>query len=151
ITFQLLSIGTSDSQETVQVVVANDTSSIASAINTFVTDYNATIKMINGQEGQDASGNAEPLYGTSVLAGLQRGLLSALSTTSGTGAISSLISLGISASPAADGTLTLDRNVLNDALNSDFDAVVSFFQDSGRFGSTFAQTLSTLGSSYASG
>ena len=57
------------------MVIANDTSSIETAINTFVTDYNTTIKAINAQEGKDSSGNPEPLYGTSVLAQLQEGLL----------------------------------------------------------------------------
>ena len=83
VTFQLLSTGTASSDgtpETVQVVIDNDTSSIETAINTFVTDYNATMKAINAQEGKDSSGNPEPLYGTSVLAQLQEGLLSAMSS-----------------------------------------------------------------------
>ena len=83
VTFQLLSTGTASSDgtpETVQVVIANDTSSIETAINTFVTDYNTTMKAINAQEGKDSSGNPEPLYGTSVLAQLQEGLLSAVSS-----------------------------------------------------------------------
>jgi flagellar hook-associated protein 2 len=152
ITFQLLSAGTSNSeQEIVQVVVDNDTAGVVSAINTFVSDYNATIKAINAQEGKDASGNSEPLYGTSVLAALQRGMLSAMSTSSGGSPISSLISLGINASPAADGTIMLDRNALNDALNNHFDSVVSFFQEPGRFGSTFVGTLNGLGGSFGSG
>ena len=60
VTFQLLSTGTASpdaTPETVQVVIANDTSSIETAINTFVTDYNATMKAINAQEGKDSSGN----------------------------------------------------------------------------------------------
>ena len=57
-----------------QVVIDNDTSSIETAIATFVTDYNATIKAINAQEGKDSSGNPEPLYGTGVAAQIQGGL-----------------------------------------------------------------------------
>ena len=71
VTFQLLSTGTASSDgtpETVQVVIDNDTSSIETAINTFVTDYNTTMQAINAQEGKDSSGNPEPLYGTSILA-----------------------------------------------------------------------------------
>ena len=86
-----------ETPETVQVVIDNDTSSIETAINTFVTDYNATMKAINAQEGKDSSGNPQPLYGTSVLAQLQEGLLSAMSGSFGTNAINSLISLGITA------------------------------------------------------
>lgn len=154
VTFQVLSTGTSGSGSTppsVQVVIDNDTSSIETAINTFVKDFNTTIKAINAQEGKDSSGNPEPLYGTSVLASLQQGLLSAVSMSFGTGTINSLISLGISASATADGTLTLDASTLSNALNTNFDQVVSFFQNAGNFGSTFSQQLSSLGTSAASG
>ena len=80
-----------------QVVIDNDTSSIETAINTFVTDYNTTMQAINAQEGKDSSGNPEPLYGTSVLAQLQEGPQSAVSSSFGTNTINSLISLGITA------------------------------------------------------
>jgi len=147
VTFQLLSTGngTASNPEAVEVVIANDTSSIASAISTFVNDYNTTIKAINAQEGNDSSGNPEPLDGTAVLAQLQEGLLSAVSATYGTGTINSLISLGITASSSDDGTITLDSSALTDALNQNFSQVASFFQDAGGFGSTFAETLNELG------
>jgi flagellar hook-associated protein 2 len=154
VTFQLLSTGTATSDgtpETVQVVIDNDTSSIETAINTFVTDYNATMKAINAQEGKDSSGNPEPLYGTSVLAQLQEGLLSAMSSSFGTNAINSLISLGITANASADGTISLDADTLSNALNSNFNQVVSLFQDTGSFGSTFTNTLNGLGNSSAEG
>lgn len=146
VTFQLLSTGSSNSgPETVQVMIENDTSAIESAVNQFVTDYNAAIRAINTQEGKDSSGNAEPLFGTAVLAQLQQGLLSALSSTFGTGAVNSLISLGIEASASADGTVTLNSDTLSSALNSHFSEVVSFFQDSNNFGATFTRTLDGLG------
>jgi flagellar hook-associated protein 2 len=152
VTFQLLSTGNSGSgPESVEVVIDNDTSSIESAINTFVTDYNATMKAINAQEGKDSSGNPQPLYGTSVLAQLQQGLLSAVSSSFGTNTINSLISLGITASSADDGTISLNADTLSSALNSNFDQVVSFFQDAGRFGSTFANTLDSLSNNSATG
>ena len=115
VTFQLLSTGTASSDgtpETVQVVIDNDTTSIETAINTFVTDYNTTMKAINAQEGKDSSGNPEPLYGTSVLAQLQEGLLSAVSSSFGSNTINSLISLGITANASADGTISLDADTL---------------------------------------
>jgi flagellar hook-associated protein 2 len=143
VTFQLLSPGSSAS-ERVQVVIANDMSNIESAFKTFVDDYNSTIKAINAQEGKDSSGNAEPLYGTAVLAQLQRGLLSAVSSAFGTNRINSLISLGITASASADGTLKLNGDTLTGALNSNFGQVVSFFQNVGGFGPSFAKTLEGL-------
>jgi flagellar hook-associated protein 2 len=154
VTFQLLSTGTASSDgtpETVQVVIDNDTSSIETAINTFVTDYNATMKAINAQEGKDSSGNPEPLYGTSVLAQLQEGLLSAVSSSFGTNAINSLISLGITANASADGTISLDADKLSSVLNGNFSQVVSLFQDMGSFGSAFTNTLNGLGNSSAEG
>jgi flagellar hook-associated protein 2 len=154
VTFQLLSTGAASSDgtpETVQVVIDNDTTSIETAINTFVTDYNATMKAINAQEGKDSSGNPEPLYGTSVLARLQEGLLSAVSSSFGSNTINSLISLGISANASADGTITLDADKLSSTLNSNFNQVVSLFQGTGSFGSEFAQTLESLGTNSAVG
>jgi flagellar hook-associated protein 2 len=157
VTFQLLSTGATTSAsgattpESVQVIIANDTTTIASSINTFVSDYNSIIKTINSQEGKDSSGNAEPLYGSSVLAQLQQGLQSALSRTFGNSTINSLISLGISASASADGTISLDTGALNNALDSNFSQVVSFFQDSGMFGATFQKTLDSLGTSSLKG
>lgn len=154
VTFQLLSTGTTSSDGTagaVQVVIDNDTTSIETAINQFVTDYNTTMQAINAEEGKDSSGNPEPLYGTSILAQLQEGLLSAVSSSFGTNTINSLISLGITANASADGTISLDADSLSNALNSNFAQVVSLFQDTGSFGSTFTNTLNSLGNSSADG
>jgi flagellar hook-associated protein 2 len=154
VTFQLLSTGTANpdgTPETVQVVIDNDTSSIETAVNTFVTDYNSTIQAINAQEGKDSSGNPEPLYGSSVLAQLQEGLESAVSSSFGSNTINSLISLGITANASADGTISLDADTLSSALNGNFAQVVSLFQDTGSFGSTFSNTLNGLSNSSADG
>jgi len=154
VTFQLLSTGISDTNSTppsIQVVIDNDTSSIETAIAKLVTDYNATIKAINAQEGKDSSGNPEPLYGTGVAAQIQGGLLTSVSRSFGSNAINSLIALGIKATPTADGTITLDAEKLTSALNSSFDQVVSLFQDMGSFGAAFMETLDGLGTNSATG
>ena len=154
VTFQLLSTGTTNadgSPTSVQVVIDNDTSSIESAISKFVNDYNTVMKALNTQEGKDSSGNPEPLYGTGVLAQVQEGLLTAISSSFGTNGINSLISLGITATATADGTITLDADTLTNALNSNFNEVVSLFQDTGSFGSTFRETLDGLGNNSATG
>lgn len=148
VTFQLLSTGTTSSSETpatVQVVIANDTSSIESAINTFVNDFNTIVKSINTQEGKDSSGNPEPLYASSVLAQLQQSLLSAVSTSFSSNTINSLISLGITANSSADGTISLNADTLSSALDNNFSQVVSLFQDTGSFGSSFTSALESLG------
>jgi flagellar hook-associated protein 2 len=157
VTFQLLSTGAIISSagtarpESVQVIIANDSASIESAINKFVNDYNAIIKSVNAQEGKDASGNAEALYGTSVLAKLQQGLQSALSASFGSGAVNSLVFLGITAAASADGTISLDLDTLSTTLDNHFDQVVSLFQDIDKFGSTFRRTLDSLGTSSTRG
>jgi flagellar hook-associated protein 2 len=129
--------------EPVQVVIANDNTSIESAVSTFVSDYNTLIKSVTGQEGNDSSGNAEPLYGNPVIAQLQNMLESAISSAPGNGAILSLYSLGITAN--ADGTLSLNTDTLDSALNNSFSDVQAFFQNAGSFGVSFARTLNSLG------
>ncbi len=74
-----------------------------------------------------------------------------MSLSFGSGAITSLVSLGITANASADGTISLDADTLSSALNSNFSAVVSFFQDTGNFGLAFRQTLNGLGTSSSSG
>ena len=61
VTMQLLGKSTSTP---VQVEIDNDTSSVTSALSTMVKDYNAVVSALSAQEGKDASGNPEPLYGS---------------------------------------------------------------------------------------
>jgi flagellar hook-associated protein 2 len=146
VTFQLLSAQPSAS---VQVVITNDISSVSTAVGTLVSDYNAVIKAINTQEGKDSSGNPEPLYASTVLAQLQQSLQSGLNLIAGSGAVTSLSSLGITANQ--DGSISLNTDTLTSVLNSNYSDVISFFQDTGKFGSTFASTLNNLGSNSTMG
>jgi flagellar hook-associated protein 2 len=77
VTFQLLSDAPSTQ---VQVVIGNDNSDVETTIATVVSDYNSLISAINTQEGNDSSGNAEPLYGSPTLSLLQQQLLGGLNT-----------------------------------------------------------------------
>jgi flagellar hook-associated protein 2 len=147
VVFQLLSAPASG--EAVQVVVTNDTNSVASAVNQFVKDYNAVMKAIYAQEGNDSSGAPEPLYGSPILARLQEALQSGLISTYGTGAVNALYSLGISFN--RDGSLSLNGDTLTSILNSNYADVTAFFQDSGGFGATFGKTLNSLGNVYSTG
>lgn len=142
VTFQLLSANPS---EPVQVIIANDNTSIESAVNNFVSDYNTLIKSVTGQEGNDSSGNAEPLYGNPVIAQLQNMLEGVLSSAPASGSIASPYSLGITVN--SDGKLSLNSDTLVSALNTDFNDVQAFFQNSGSFRVTFANTLNNLGTS----
>jgi flagellar hook-associated protein 2 len=82
VTFQLLASAPSSP---VQIEITNNNTSVETAVNTFVTNYNQAMKDINAQEGNDSSGNPQPLYGSPNLAMLQEQLQSALTfMTSGT-------------------------------------------------------------------
>jgi len=90
VTFQLLAPSAEESGNTleqVQVVIASDNSGVESTVNQFVTDYNSLISAINTQEGQDSSGNAEPLFGSPTLSLLQQELLGGFNTLSPNGYI----------------------------------------------------------------
>lgn len=76
VTFQLLSAAPGTA---VQVEVTNNNSDVESAVNSFVTAYNKVIGDLNTQEGNDSSGNAEPLFGNPTIATLQENLEDAIS------------------------------------------------------------------------
>jgi flagellar hook-associated protein 2 len=140
VTFQLLS---SDVASSVQVEITNGTTDIATAVGNFVSAYNTVIGDINTEEGNDSSGNPEPLYGSPILAQLQSGITGALFAGSASGSIGNITQLGISMND--DGTLTLDADTLSSVLNSNLSDVAGFFQNTGSFGQTMATTLNNLG------
>jgi flagellar hook-associated protein 2 len=139
VTFQLLAASASP----VQVQITNDTADIGTAMNSFVSAYNKVVTDINTQEGNDSSGNPEPLFGNPTISMLQSALSGALFGTSASGAIKDITQLGLSVNN--DGTLTLDADTLNSALNSNFADVTGFLQNAGSFGQTMATTLNNLG------
>lgn len=139
VTFQLLSASASP----VQVEITNDDSAVTTAMQSFVSAYNSVVTTINGQEKNDSSGNAEPLYGSPTLATLQNQLTSALLGGTASGSIKSVNQLGVEFNQ--DGTLTLNSDTLNSVLTSNYSDVVGFVQNSGSFGQTFSSTLNNLG------
>jgi flagellar hook-associated protein 2 len=76
VTFQLLS----SSSQPVQVVIGNDNTGVESAVNSFVSDYNAAISAVNAQHGNTSAGTPEPLFGSPTLSLLQEQILSGLTT-----------------------------------------------------------------------
>lgn len=145
VTFQLLALSTAP----VQVQITNDTSAVGAAIGSVVAAYNAVVKDINGQEGKDSSGNAKPLFGSTTLASLQNQLSGALLGGAANGSISSITQLGVGFNQ--DGTLSLNTDNLNTALNNNFSDVVGFLQNASSFGKTFADTLNNLGTQSTKG
>ncbi len=102
VTFQLL--GTSSSGSEVQVVIANDNTGVESTVNQFVNDYNSLISAVNTQEGNDSSGNPEPLFGSPTLSLLQQELLSNINTENPNGALDSVTN---NLNPTLSGSITI--------------------------------------------
>jgi flagellar hook-associated protein 2 len=252
VTFQILSPTATDSNGDpvpVQVIIANDNAGVETAVNTMVTDYNSLINAINAQTGNDAAGNAQPLFGSPTLSLLQQQLLSSINTQNPNGyldaiknasdTLSGTISIqvgsgiahqidmstlsdktlsglasainaasigatatvvtknglstltllsgtagsagalnvvsnivdttnsnttlnythssdipgltGLGISMNNDGTISLDANTLDSALNSDFSGVVGFFQSANSWGMTTANVLNQAGTSSSTG
>lgn len=146
VTFQLLAAATGTP---VQVQITNDNNSVETAVQALVTAYNSVVSSVKTQEGKDASGNAEPLYGSPTLGLIQNQLASGLLAGAASGSINNIGQLGLTLN--ADGTLTLDASALDSTLNSHYGDVTGFLQNSGSFGQTFSRALNTLGSSSSHG
>ena len=132
VTFQLLS--DANPSENIQVEITNNNSDVESALNTVVTDYNKVMSDLNTQEGNDSSGNPEPLFGNPTIAALQQSLQSALTflqpanaiatTTSSIGAkdvLTGSISISVGGGTAVSVSAPSDNQTLAglaDAINS---------------------------------
>jgi flagellar hook-associated protein 2 len=146
VTLNLLS---ADKGTDVTLTVAPDTTSVTTAINQFVTDYNTAISALNTQF--TVTNSAEGVLATdSTVRNLQSELLSALdytyTPTSGTTTVPNLTSLGISV--GNDGTLTVDSSTLANVLQNNFSDVQSFFQGTSFNG--FANSLDQQLTSFTS-
>jgi flagellar hook-associated protein 2 len=138
VTMQLL--GTSANP--VQVQIANNTLSVTSAVSTMVKDYNAVVSALSAQEGKDASGKAQPLYGSPLISQLQQMLSSALNTPSAT-SLTSVTQVGLSLN--GDGSLSLNTDQLTTALNDNYSGVQALFQNSKSFGLNLEQAVNNAG------
>jgi flagellar hook-associated protein 2 len=138
VTMQLLGNSTTP----VQVQIDNDTSAVTSALSTMVNDYNAVVSALSAQEGNNASGSPEPLYGSPIISQLQQMLSSALTTPSGT-ALTSPTQIGLSLN--SNGSLSLDTDQLTTALNDNYSGVQALFQNTSSFGLNLEQAVNNAG------
>jgi len=145
VTVQLLGTSTAP----VQVQITNDTADIGTAMNAFVTAYNTVVGDLATQEGNDSSGNSEPLYGDPTVSLMQTQLSEALLGGAASGSISSITQLGVTVNQ--DGTLTYSDSDMQSSLNSSFSDVVGFLQNTGSFGLNFSSVLNDLSSSTPTG
>lgn len=116
------------------ITVQSDTSTISTAINSFVTDYNAAQKYISSQTASttSSSGTVTPgtLTGDMDAEGIADQLRQLTDATPPemTGAVQSLNDLGIT-SNGTDNTLAVDSASLNAALTTNLSAVQQLFTD----------------------
>jgi flagellar hook-associated protein 2 len=142
VTFHLLAQSAAGAAP-IQIEITNDNTDVETAVNNLVKAYNVVVQDIAGQTGNDANGNPEPLSGTPILSQLQSQLSGALFGANASGSIKNLAQLGITSN--SDGTLTLDSDTLDGALNTNAADVAGFFQNTGSFGQNLALTLNQLG------
>ncbi len=108
------------------LTVANDTSTIASNIQAFVTAYNTLQGSIVSLGAYDAtSGSAGPLQGNPLLMNIQNQLNETMGSVVGNSAFNTLASVGITAN--SDGSLSVNSTTLQNALASNFSAVSQLF------------------------
>ncbi|HEY5233619.1 MAG TPA: flagellar filament capping protein FliD [Verrucomicrobiae bacterium] len=117
------------------VTTGSDTSKISSAIQQFITDYNAVQTAISSQQlvttASDGTVTPGPLTGDQTANDIAENLR-ALSFSSGSGLTNSIASIGDLGvqTNGQDNTLTLgDSDTLNNALANNLNAVQSFFAD----------------------
>ncbi len=126
---------------TVQIGITPDTTTAATSLATFVTDYNAVMQTINAQFAPDSSGNLGPLEADPSLRALQTQMLQlAGDSASGVGKYVNLQSLGVEMQN--DGTLQLNTSTLDTALTTDYADFQSFFQSTSPKG--YGQAISKM-------
>lgn len=128
-----LSLGAADPNTSVLISVEPDTTQASTAIQNFITAYNAVVGSINSQYTLDSSGSEGVLSGDGILQTLQSELLNMVSSSaSGAGPYINLQSLGIEMQN--DGTLQVNSSTLSSALSSDYSDVQNFFQSTSGWG-----------------
>ena len=125
---------------TVLLAVKSDTTQPSSAINDFVTSYNALVQAINAQFTYNAAtGSAGVLSGSTSLRMVQQRILSDVGySITGNGGFVNLSTIGLEM--ADDGTLTVDGTKLDDALQNHFGDVQNLLQSTSPSG--FARNFS---------
>jgi flagellar hook-associated protein 2 len=118
-----------DGGSSTTLTVTNDTASVTSKINSFVSAYNSVMTLIGQQDSYNATTKtAGTLAGDSTVRDIKSQLQSIISSAvSGvSGSYSCLSALGITTN-YQDGTLTVDSTKLDKALKTNFDAVSDLF------------------------
>lgn len=108
------------------VTVANDTATVETNIQNFVSAYNTMQSALATLGSYDAStGTAGPMLGNPVLTNIQSQIQNALYSVVGSSTDNSLAAIGITTN--SDGSLSVDNATLENALASNFTAVSQLF------------------------
>jgi flagellar hook-associated protein 2 len=127
VTLDLLAPTTSGSPATLSV--DNDTATVATNIQGFVTAYNTLQTALSGLGSYDSStGTAGAMMGNPVLTGIENQIQQVLYSFVGSSSYNSLASIGITTN--SDGSLSLNSGTLQTALSSNFSAVSQLFSSS---------------------
>lgn len=112
----------------VSVAVTQDVNQASTAINNFVSAYNAVVQAVNTQFTYTAGASSQPaLFSDSSLQQVQATLATDINYfTSGNNGISGLSSIGVNLQQ--DGTLSVNSAALSSALSSNAPALANLFQ-----------------------
>lgn len=118
--------------------VSEDTSSLKTTLNGFVSAYNAALTQIRSLSAAGGEGaTAGPLSGDATTRSIQQTLRNAIG-----GSYQAFSALGLKT--AVDGTLTLDSSKLDAALASDPNAIKKVFGETADFGKSLRDNLQNL-------
>ncbi|HTX23244.1 MAG TPA: flagellar filament capping protein FliD [Steroidobacteraceae bacterium] len=125
-------LATTGSSGNATLTVSNDTATVASNIENFVSAYNTLMQQLSSLGSYDStSSTAGPMQGNPLLSEIQNDIQNAVFGVVDTGSstYNSLASIGITAQ--SDGTLSVDDTTLQNALSSNFNAVSQLFSSTG--------------------
>jgi flagellar hook-associated protein 2 len=131
------------------LAVTTNTGTILSNINAFVTAYNSMASQFSSLGGYNSTTNtAGPMIGNALLSSVRNGVRSALYglVNTGSSTYNSLASIGITTK--SDGTLSVNSEKLQTALQTNFSAVSQLFSGTGGVAAKLnSQITAELGSS----
>ena len=129
-----------DPKTTVQIGVASDTTTAATAVNAFVTDYNAVMQSINAQFTPDSSGSLGPLESMLPCAPCKPKCCSLPATRSAVLGSTSICSRWVWRCKN-DGTLQINTDTLQTALVNNYSDFQNFFQSTTGYGQAIGTML----------
>jgi flagellar hook-associated protein 2 len=145
VTFNLLQ--TTPTGATVNISIAPDTSSIQTALQSLVTDYNAFRDYVSGQQTLASDGTVDStsvLFGDGTMRDITTQMEKALNSSVGG---LSLSDIGLSFTETND--LALDTNVLSGALSDNLDGVISLLANQVTTSSNSLSVVNTAAASPA--